>query len=241
MQEFDDIAHFVMQLAQQQQEPRLIGFGHVTSYDPKRHLVKVALPSFNVLDPQTGAVASNPIISPWMQLGSPWAGDGWGFQGAPNVGGTGPDNYGTQCAIFAVDNNSSVSFTATMLYTNVELPPDATLLPGEAVLQHQTGTKIKLKSTGDLDIYVQSQLSVTNAAGLSVVADAQGSVAITLPGGQTFSINGLEDALALVSKLVNAFNSHTHNGVQSGGSTSGTPVTTWSASTIESALVKVGS
>ena len=239
MQEFDDIAHFVMQLAQQQQEPRLIGFGHVTSYDPKRHLVKVVLPSFNVIDLQTGVASSNPIISPWMQLGSPWVGSGWGFQGAPSVGGTGPSNYGTQCAVFAVDNNSSVSFTATMLFTNTELPPDDALLPGEAILQHQTGTKIKMKSTGDLDIYVQAELSVTNSAGLSVVANAAGSIAITLPSGQTFSINGSADSLALVSKLVTAFNNHVHSDPQ-GGNT-GTPVTQWSALTVQSSLVEVGS
>lgn len=233
MQDFDDIAHFMLQLAQQQNQPRLIGFGHVTSYDPKRHLVKLVLPTFPVADPQTGAVSANPIISPWMQLGTPWAGAGWGFQGAPQVGGTGPNNFGTQCAVFAVDNRSSVSFSACMFYTNDELAPDATLLPGEAAITHSSGTVAKFHNDGSF--------TITQASGSEINMESSGQIAVTLPNGEILSVNGTSDALALVSKLVSAFNAHTHGGVQTGGGTSGTPSSTWSASTIQSSLVKVAS
>ena len=242
MQEFDEISHLISLHAEQQMRGREpFGIGHVIAYNPATNEVQVAFPGFPLVDATTGQTTGTYSISPWMQLGSPWVGNGWGMQVAPEVGdATAPWN-GTQCAVYIIHQESSAGLVGELLYNNNAVPPDSTLVAGEAVLKHKSGTKIKFHESGELEVYCAANISITTGAGIQYQFNTSGSIAITLPSGQTFSINGSADALALVSKLVSAFNGHTHDGVQTGSGTSGTPVTSWSASTIESAIVQVGS
>ena len=98
---------------------------------------------------------------------------------------------------------------------------------------HASGTQIDIATTG--------QVTIAAEGGCTVVITPAGAMSINLASGQTLSLTdggSASDALALVSKLVAAFNSHTHSGVQTGSGNTGNPVTSWSASTIQSALAK---
>jgi hypothetical protein len=237
---YDELSHLISLHAQQQMGNDVpFAIGHVVAYDPTSNEVQVVFPSFPVIDPISGALTGAYAVSPWVQLQSPWVGNGWGFQTAPEVGDSTPPFSGTQCAVFQLPRGSVAGLAAALLYTQNAVPPDSTLVAGEAILKHKSGTYIKFMDAGDLTVYAASAINMTNEVGITVSVEASGSIAITLPGGGTFSINGTSDALALVSKLVSAFNAHTHPDPQ-GGST-GVPTSPWSASTVESSIAKVGS
>lgn len=89
------------------------------------------------------------------------------------------------------------------------------------------------------------QVYIKHASGTTVTIDVSGNVIIGGltggPGGTTFQLNNDSDALALVSKLLIAFNSHTHSSVQPGGGASGPPYTAWQVTDIESNLAKTAS
>ena len=95
---------------------------------------------------------------------------------------------------------------------------------------HASGTQVDIADDGHITIQIA-------AVGVVVEISAVGAVTFSLPAGQTFDVTGggsAGDALALVSKLVTAFNAHLH---EDGGA--GVPTVPWTAATIQSALVKV--
>ena len=222
MSDYDEISHLISLHAQQQMQGFLpLGIGHVTAYDPNTHAVQVVFPGMPVVDPLSGAPTGEYSISPWVQLGSMWVGNGWGFQTAPEVGAPTPPFGGTQCAVYIQQRYGHFGLAGHLLFTQAALPPDNTLVAGEAIFKHKSGTYLRFNNDGSLS------------------ANVEGNLQITLANGDVVSVNGTADALALVSKLVEAFNNHIHPDPQ-GGDT-GTPVTQWTASTIESSLVKVAS
>jgi hypothetical protein len=231
---FDELSHMLSLHAQQQIGNNLpFAIGHVIAYDPGSNEVQVVFPGLPVINPLDGTPTGQYAVSPWVQLGSPWVGNGWGFQTSPQVGDVTQPFSGTQCAVYQDTRNGVSGLVATLLYNQNAVPPDSTLAAGEAILKHQSGTYIKFQSSGDLAVYAAEAINLTNEAGITVAVESSGSIAITLPNGQTFSVNGTSDALALVSLLVSAFNAHTHPGTS-------TPSVPWEASTIESSIVKVG-
>ena len=240
MSVYDEFSQWIA-LNAKQQMPAMIPFaiGHVVAYDPTTNQVQCVIPAFPVINPQTGAMTGEYSITPWMQVGTPWVGNGWGMQVSPEVGDAAPPWSGTQCAICIVNEETSASFVANFLYTQQAVPPDSSLVAGEAILKHKSGTYLKFHDSGEMEVFAQTNVQVSTAGGISADLLSTGSIEINLPSGQTFSVNGSADALALVSSLVSAFNAHTHTDPQ--GGVTGTPVTQWSASTIESAIMKVGS
>lgn len=234
-QAVDEITHLMMQMSRQETgDIRLVAIGHVTSYDPTHHAVRVALPTFRVTD--NGEDTQEPIQTPWIQLGSPWVGKGSGFQAAPHPGGATPGTWGDQAAIFIVEREQNTAVVATLLYNQIAPPPDSTLVAGEAVLRHDSGSLLKFFQNGNVNLNVAGVLTI--AVGQVTMTVSNGNVAIVIPSGDTVSINGTSDALALVSKLVAAFNTHTHPDPQ-GGDT-GAPSAQWTPETIQSVLAKVG-
>ncbi len=232
--DYEEISHLISLHAKQQTAGFVpFAIGHVIAYDPSTHSVQLALPGFPVVDPVSGNATGGYSLSPWVQLGSPWVGNGWGFQTAPEVGSSESPFSGTQCALVIEQRVSSMGVAGYLLYNSNALPPDKTLVAGEAILKHKSGTNIKFHSDGSL--------TVISSSGSEIDMEASGEISVTVPNGQVFAVNGTNDALALVSHLVTAFNSHTHGGVTTGGGTSGTPSSPWSASTIESSIVKVAS
>ncbi len=82
------------------------------------------------------------------------------------------------------------------------------------------------------------QIYIKHSSGTDITVDNNGNVIITLNSGATFQLNNTSDALALVSKLLTAFNNHTHLGVTAGSGATGPPYTPWQTTDIESALAK---
>lgn len=82
-----------------------------------------------------------------------------------------------------------------------------------------------------------ASLNLSQTTGSGIVLDAAGNITFTAAASISFSAAGgaTPDALALVSKLVEAFNTHTHGEPP----TTGTPTVPWTAETVSSSLVKV--
>lgn len=104
---------------------------------------------------------------------------------------------------------------------------------------------ISINGAENFDIRVPSGKTVTITAGSTQIKiDTSGNIVLD-PGGSNIHLAGSGDSLALVSKLVSAFNSHTHAvvGVLTGGGAvvSQSPGTPWTAGTVNSAKVKAGS
>lgn len=87
--------------------------------------------------------------------------------------------------------------------------------------------------------------SYSRTDGLSIAADAAGNLTVNVPDGANVNLTqgGLtaEDFVALVSKLVAAFNAHVHSGVMAGGSDTAVPVSQWTDSTIASVFARISS
>lgn len=100
---------------------------------------------------------------------------------------------------------------------------------------------------------VSGNFNVTNSAsgktgsfsfgGTTIHIDANGNANIDLGGGKLLNMTqgggAASDFLTLVSKLVIAFNSHTHGNVMSGGDITSTPTSPWSADTVRSAIIHI--
>lgn len=132
------------------------------------------------------------------------------------------------CLMDEWDENGSVVGSVP---SQVDAAP-AGLTPNDFYIGFKDGTVIHYNRSTHV-------LSITTSAGASILLDGSGNV--TINGAATISLaqGGLaaNDALALVSKLVVAFNDHQHpNGTD--GSPTGTPITPWTPTTIESTLVK---
>jgi hypothetical protein len=250
--DFDELAHLIMQHSRQETsgtgEKRALAFGHVSSYDPTRHAIRAVLPEYTIWDPITGVDTGQPVVTPWMQLSSPWVGPGWGFQAAPQTGGTATPNplpppppdesldlatfipsdppansLGTQCVIFVEERMESTCVSVGLLYTETAQAPDPTLQAGEAIFKHASGTSLKFFADG--------HLVVTGQNGTTMTFDAAGNIEVNLGSGNVFSFNGTGTALPLVNLLVAAFNAHTHPGNNE------TPTVPWTSSDIASTLV----
>ncbi len=123
-----------------------------------------------------------------------------------------------------------------------------------------TGTTVKVDTTGNIDIATDGagnvsinttkgssgDVSITTGGTGNISMDTSGgsggNVSINLAAGATLSITqggSATDFLALVSKLVVAFNSHTHSNIKAGSDTSGGPSSTWTAATLKSTLIDI--
>ena len=155
MDPIQEFVHQMKNLARQETgaDSRLATWGHIASYDPQTHAVKCLLPSYRGLD-------DAPVMTPWIQLATPWAGKGansFGMQFAPYGGATAsnPEN-GEQCFIIIVEKQSGASVCAYLLYNDVQPPPTrnsgVTLAAGEMILMHASGMYIKMRSDGLIEL-----------------------------------------------------------------------------------------
>ncbi len=113
----------------------------------------------------------------------------------------------------------------------------AGLTPDDRLLQFSDGTILHYnRSTHQLSVTLGAggQMTLTQPSGGKIQLDPSGNVEIQGAATISFTNGGAAtDALALVSKLVTAFNAHSHP------SNGAPPSTPWTASTIESNLVEV--
>ena len=137
-----------------------------------------------------------------------------------------------------VDANNAQETLAYTRGDRIPAPPS----PFNFIFQHATGTKLEVNSSGAVSVSGISTLSI-QFGGTTLTISAAGLVTLALTGSETLNITqgggSASDFLALVSKLVSAFNGHTHSGVQSGGSPTGTPTSPISASTISSTAINI--
>lgn len=165
----DEFMHLMMQRARQEFDVKLLAWGHICNYDPDAHAVKVLIPTFVSSDGQM-------MVTPWMPLGTPWAGNGYGLQVAPKGSAT-PDDLtaGELVLILMIEQEQGPSVVATMFYAD-QLPPPSQLLPegaelkrGEALVRHESGSVIYLREGGQVEVAAASQLDmvapIVNIAG----------------------------------------------------------------------------
>lgn len=149
-----------------------------------------------------------------------------------------PD-IGEQVAVL-MDVNDEDGLVLGSVASNVDQAPSG-LGPNNCYIGFQDGTVIQYnRQTHQLQITLGAggMVQITTASGGSLELDPAGNVevqavtSISLTQGMAPAL----DALALVSKLVDAFNLHTHGDPQ-GGNT-GTPTVPWIPSDVASTLVK---
>lgn len=217
MQDADELAHLIRQIASQQSATKVFAYGEISSYDEKLHRVRV---SFPVLRDEEG----NQELSPWMPLSSVWVGNGFGMQVAP-IG-------GEQCIVELVESQHGVHVCANLLY-NISSPPPGGLTAGEALMQHQTGSFLKFHSNGDIETNTQGNVIVTSAQ--EIIVTAQTAVNVTAP---QINLGANSEMLldALTSAAATIYNEHTHP-VPDG--TSGAPNQQMGSGSMTS-VVKVG-
>lgn len=179
--------------------------GIVTAYDPGSYSAKALI---QPEDTETG----------WLPIGSPWVGNGFGLFAAPKVGDVVEVRFqegGKQAGIIGLRH-----FGDRLR----PLPVPA----GEFWLRHQSGSFLKFKNDGSVEVHAAGNLNATVAgqANLTVtgkvVASAQefdltGNVKVTgdvLVTGDISDLNGLHGSIGYLRQT---YNVHTHP--ISGGST----------------------
>jgi uncharacterized protein involved in type VI secretion and phage assembly len=114
-------------------------FGTVSSVDAQRGLARILLQPENVL---TG----------WLPVLSPWVGAGWGFWAPPQPG--------DQVLILPQEGEMEHGTVVARGWSASSAPPSAE--PGELVLQHSSGTQIRLANDGTIrvtgDLHVQGDV-----------------------------------------------------------------------------------
>lgn len=176
--------------------------GTISGYDPSKQAVKVQLqPDGN----QTG----------WLPLGSLWVGNGWGLVCAPVLG--------SQVEVTFVDGNDEAGSANLRFFSNVEAGPAAPA--GEFWLVHKSGQSVKLTNDG--------KLTLNDGHGATVTLDGAGNINSqatqwTHTGPVHFTDNVQVDKTLTANTDVigggKSLKTHTHGGVQSGGSNTGPPV-----------------
>lgn len=170
--------------------------GVITAYDPVNYAVKVQL---QPTGEETG----------WIQLSSPWVGDGWGLAAGPMIG-----------AAVEVEFDSGLmgaGMAAGQFYNDEDRCPGPP--SGEFWLIHKSGSLLKFLNTGE--VQVGSSVKITYDApahhftGGDVLIDENLKVVKDITDS-----NGL---YGTVQKIRMTYNGHTHPENGDGGGTTSKP------------------
>ena len=137
----DDLIHLIKQVARDEVgTPTLVTWGYVSAYDASTHSIRAILPTFRTPGPN-GLQA---IQTDWIQLGTPWSGNGFGDQMSPYAAGATQSNPagGEQVQISIVSTVTGASVATAMLYNQSYQPPGG-VQPGERIIQGQGGKSLK--------------------------------------------------------------------------------------------------
>lgn len=155
-----------------------VRIGLITSYNPSDCTVKISLQPVdesNAAPSQTG----------WIPLATSFI----GLVGAPNIN--------DQVAVVFQEGSLNSGIVIGKIYSDEDVPPSVPA--GEWWLTHPSGTFIKVKNNGDVEITANNDIKV-NAVNANVEAQA-----INLSNGGTL--------LKLVTEaLETLYNAHTHGG-----------------------------
>lgn len=151
---FNMIRGQVLQILAQVGFPRR---GLVTSYDPNTYTVKVQLQPDGT---ETG----------WLQLASPWIGNGWGLHIPPSIG--------DDVEVHFQEGRKDAGYVCQRFYNDVDRP-----LPcpsGEFWLVHKSGSSLKFTNTGD--VLVSSNRDLTATVGRNLSATVAGAATLSVTG-----------------------------------------------------------
>jgi hypothetical protein len=184
----DEFLHLIKQAAAQQTgDYRPFVYGHIASYDPKLHRIKAIVPSLRDENDQ-------PVLTPWMPLGSLMVGSGFGVQFAPVGGATyEKPTDGEQVTIHIIDQDQGVSLSAHLAFNQVMAPPFTDLKPGEAAIKVKSGSYLKMTANGDIEANTQGKTLINAKGDVDIATDgsavvaAKGAVTIT---GSSVTIQG---------------------------------------------------
>lgn len=169
----DELLHQIKHAASQQSGDDVpVAFGHIASYDPKLHRVRLIIPSWR-------DEAGNPVLTPWMPITTAWSGSGFGMQFAP-VGGATQEKptQGEPCVMSVIRRNQGLSVQAGLFFNQANEAPFPDLKPGEGGMKHQSGSFLRFTKDGDIlvdaarDLIMQAVRDVTISAGRDMLAVA---------------------------------------------------------------------
>lgn len=222
MSEFDELAHLIKHMvAQAMTERRSSVYGHIASYDPVLHRIKALVPSLRDDDDQ-------PVLTPWMPLGTAMVGPGIGVQYAPKGGATYENpTGGEQCKITMLESEHGVTMSAEMGYTQQQLPPFPNMKAGEYGIKNQTGTFFYIDEHGTTTI------DTSGSSGGKVVINSTAEIDITSVANinikcPTLAVTGNITASGEITRGVGTSDSvtlgkHLHGGVEPGGGQTAQP------------------
>lgn len=153
--------------------------GIVTSYDADNYLAKV------VIQPEGHETG-------WLPIAAPYVGNGWGLFAPPSIGDQVEVEYQEDC--------DQAGFICHRLY-NDEDRPIGGVKPGEFFIVHKSGSYVKLKNNGDIEIH---------AAG-----NIKSSASRWDHEGDLFVQGNVSDTNGSMQEMRDIYNSHTGHG--SGG------------------------
>lgn len=180
--------------------------GIVSSYDPNTYSVKVRLQPEDV---ETG----------WIPLKSAWVGNGWGLFAPPSIG--------DAIEVLPIESDFESAAAGERFYSDADRP-----LPcpsGEFWLVHESGSLLKFKNGGDVEVHVAGALAATVAgsATVSVGGDASLSVGgsitssaaswshtgnFTVTGDVTATGDVKDHSTHSMASIRSIYNSHVHGG-----------------------------
>jgi uncharacterized protein involved in type VI secretion and phage assembly len=183
----------------------------VSSYNPSTHAVKVTF---------QGVGDSDVTETGWLPLSAVGVGNGFGVLTAPNIG--------DMVMIGFTDGSNAAPKVIGRFFSNVNVPPSVPA--GETWIVHKSGSSMKFTTDG--------KVTVTDKAGSTLVMKADGSGSLTFSAGLTINantqVNGTLKASGDITDnsgsnsrtmagMRTIYNTHTHNGVQSGSSATAVP------------------
>lgn len=169
-----------------------VRLGLVSSLDQANYCAKVRI---QPEDAETG----------WLPIASEWVGNGWGLFCPPEIN--------DMVVVEFQEGDFEAGIITRRLYNDSDRP--LSVAPGEFWLVHQSGSFLKFKNDGSVD--VTSNTNLTATVGGNLAANVTGNATITAAAAviQAATIK-LQNAGSALKKLVNEafitlFNAHTHN------------------------------
>lgn len=158
--------------------------GVITAYDPVEYAIKVTL---QPTGEETG----------WIPLGTPWAGDGWGFAAGPMIGAEVEINFDS--------GTVGVGMAGSQFYNNEDRCPGPP--SGEFWLVHKSGSLLKFLNSGEILVGAETKITYSapehHFTGGDVTIDENLIVIKDI-----FDKNG---AFGSVNNIRTVYNGHTHH------------------------------
>ena len=218
----DELLHLVKHGAQQQAgDFRPSVYGHVASYDPETHRVRLIIPSLR-------DEGGTPVMTPWMPLMTLSVGNGWGLQWAPKCGATlEKPTLGEQMQVHVMERSQGVAIAVPSTYNEVMKAPWPKMKAGEFSIKHEKGSFLYIHENGDVEINTQGKTIINATDNVEVTTQKHATITATdyvevdAPElrctGEVIAKYGKDGGVVHLS-------THDHSEVRSGSDNTGPPV-----------------